>query len=90
MLRYLELGADAGWFLLLVEMEKGFCNVVVKCQVGQVLEGLHIQHVLWKTDFILCKHNWNLVPRYNHLHALQSFLTVTTLFHFHGKHQGMA
>lgn len=47
-LHYLELGTDAGWFLLLMEMEKGFCNVVVKRQVGQVLEGLHIQHVLWK------------------------------------------
>lgn len=30
-LRYLELGTNAGWLLLLMEMEKGFCNAVVQC-----------------------------------------------------------
>lgn len=31
---YLELGADAGWFFLLMEMEERFGNAVVQRQVG--------------------------------------------------------
>lgn len=55
---YLELGADAGWFFLLMEMEERFGNAIVQRQVGEVLEGLHIQHVLRKrkTLFVLDKY----------------------------------
>lgn len=51
---YLELGADAGWFFLLMEMEERFGNAVMQCQVSQVLERLHIQHVLWKKRDSIC------------------------------------
>lgn len=59
---YLELGADAGWLFLLMEMEERFGNAVVQRQVSQVLEGLHVQHVLWKkkeTPFVLDKYKKN-------------------------------
>lgn len=51
---YLELGADAGWFFLLMEMEERFGNAVMQCQVSQVLERLHVQHVLWKKRDSIC------------------------------------
>lgn len=31
---YLELCTDAGWFLLLMEVEKRLCNAIVQCQVS--------------------------------------------------------
>ena len=44
----LELGADAGRLLLLVEVEEGLGNAVVERQVAEVFEGLDIQQVLWE------------------------------------------
>lgn len=42
----LELGADAGRLLLLVEVEQGLGDAVRQRQVAQVLQGLHVDQVL--------------------------------------------
>lgn len=42
----LELGADAGRLLLLVEVEQGLGDAVRQRQVAEVLQGLHVDQVL--------------------------------------------
>lgn len=42
----LELSADAGWFLLLVQVKQRLGDAVVEQHAAQVTQRLHIQQVL--------------------------------------------
>lgn len=42
----LELCADTGWFLLLVEVKQRLGDAVVERQVAEVLQGLDVQQML--------------------------------------------